>query len=112
MKLETEERLNRVKERKEKIEKFYNELYEKFEADYYISSFKEKDEVIQKMKELNGDERLIAEWIESEKLNELYEKYEADYYISSFKYKDEVIQKMKELNCDEKQITEWIESIM
>ena len=44
---------------------FYNGLYEKFEADYYISSFKEKNEVIQKMKELKGDEKLITEWIES-----------------------------------------------
>ena len=44
---------------------YYNELYEKYEADYYISSFKDKNEVIQKMKELKGDDKLITEWIES-----------------------------------------------
>ena len=42
-----------------------NEIYSKLEEEYYISSFKQEDEVKEKIKELNYNEDEIIEWVES-----------------------------------------------
>ena len=42
-----------------------NEIYSKLEEEYYISSFKQEDEVKEKIKELKYNEDEIIAWVES-----------------------------------------------
>ena len=42
-----------------------NEIFAKLEEEYYISSFKQEDEVKEKIKELNYNEDEIISWVES-----------------------------------------------
>ena len=46
-------------------EKKIQDIYNKLEEEYYISNFKQEDEVKEKIKELNFDNDAITSWIES-----------------------------------------------
>ena len=103
--------INQMKE--EELQKKINELYEKLNKEIDLSSM-EKEEVLEKIKELNLDEEAIKDWIqnnmEKDPAIEMFKKFNKKYDLNCVK--EEVIKKIKELNYNEEEIKKWIEEVL